>query len=323
MGIVLALLSLATLLTAGGLLLWSGAQRRARAQASLSHTEQQLQRSAQVQAQAQVTAVVSNAAVPGISAAPPSAAAMQPRELPRNALLIRAGLRPGWRLPLLWLLPGVAFAGVAAMRLGTGWAAPLAFVLYALLVWLLLQKRISGLQRKLIRQLPDFLDNLVRLTALGNSLQMSFQTASQTTLEPLRGLLDTTVRNARTGMDLDRALSQAAAPYRIEALEVLAVVMGVCVRIGGRSDQVLQRMSDFMRDLDQAQQELKATTAETRTSAWVLGLLPPLSALFMAMMSPDFFEPMLRDPAGHKILLAALGMELIGGFLLYRLAKSI
>jgi len=321
MGIVLALLSVALLLTAAGLLLWSGAQRRARAQASLSHTQQQLQRSAQ----ANVTAIVSNAAVaaPAANAGPVSSAQNAPRELPWNGLLIRAGLSPGWRLPLLFAIPGLAFAAFAAMRLGTGWAAPLAFLLYALVIWLLLQKRVSGRQRKLIRQLPDFLDNLVRLTALGNSLQMAFQTASQTTLEPLRGLLDTTVRNARSGMDLDRALSQAAAPYRIEALEVLAVVMGVCVRIGGRSDQVLQRMSDFMRDLDQAQQELKATTAETRTSAWVLGLLPPLSALFMALVSPEFFEPMLHDPLGHKIMLGALCMELIGGFLLYRLAKAI
>ena len=49
---------------------------------------------------------------------------------------------------------------------------------------------------------------------------------------PLRGLLDTTVRYARGGMDLDRALNLAAQPYRMDVLKVLAVVMGVSVRIG-------------------------------------------------------------------------------------------
>ncbi len=43
----------------------------------------------------------------------------------------------------------------------------------------------------------------------------------------------------------------------------------------------------------------------------------------MAITSPDFFQPVLHDPLGHKILLLALGMELVGGFLLYRLAKSL
>lgn len=309
MGMVLLLLSLAVLLAACAMLLLGNAQRRARAQASLGHAEQRLQRSTPA------TSAATLLAVPGAGGGK--------HPLRWDATLIRAGIRPGWRAPLLALLPGLALAAFAAMRLGTGWAFPIALGLYALVTWLLLQRRVNALQRKLIRQLPDFLDNLVRLTALGNSLQMSFQNASGQTIAPLRDLLDTTLRNARSGMDLDRALAQAAAPWRVEALDVLSVVMGVCVRIGGRSDQVLQRLSDFMRDLDQAQQELKATTSETRMSAWVLGLLPPISALLMALASPDFFEPMLRDPQGHKLLLAALGLELVGGFLLYRLAKSI
>ncbi|MET0131373.1 MAG: type II secretion system F family protein [Stenotrophomonas chelatiphaga] len=323
MGIVLLLLSLAALLGAGAMLLLGSAQRRARAQATLGHAEQRLQRSA-VSMAATTAAPAAVAATPaGAASADGKATAGGRPALPWDAALLRAGMTPGWRAPLLALVPGLALAGFAAMRLGTGWAFPLTLLLYALVAWLLLQRRIGRLQQKLIRQLPDFLDNLVRLTALGNSLQMSFQTASTQTVAPLRDLLDTTLRNARGGMDLDRALAQAAAPWRVEALEVLAVVLGVCVRIGGRSDQVLQRLSDFMRDLDQAQQELKATTSETRMSAWVLALLPPISALLMALVSPGFFEPMLREPQGHKILLAALGLELVGGFLLYRLAKSL
>lgn len=323
MGIVLLLLSLAALLGAGAVLLLGSAQRRARAQATLGHAEQRLQRSA-VSMAATTAAPAAVAATPaGAASADGKATAGGRPALPWDAALLRAGMTPGWRAPLLALVPGLALAGFAATRLGTGWAFPLTLLLYALVAWLLLQRRIGRLQQKLIRQLPDFLDNLVRLTALGNSLQMSFQTASTQTVAPLRDLLDATLRNARGGMDLDRALAQAAAPWRVEALDVLAVVLGVCVRIGGRSDQVLQRLSDFMRDLDQAQQELKATTSETRMSAWVLALLPPISALLMALVSPGFFEPMLREPQGHKILLAALGLELVGGFLLYRLAKSL
>ena len=324
MGVVLLLLSLAALLGAGAVLLLGSAQRRARAQATLGHAEQRLQRSGVPLG----NSTGAPSAAPGARASAATIGEGRPanatrQALPWDAALLRAGMQPGWRAPLLALVPGLALAAFAVMRLGTGWAFPLTLLLYALVAWLLLQRRIGKLQQKLIRQLPDFLDNLVRLTALGNSLQMSFQTASMQTVAPLRELLDTTLRNARGGMDLDRALAQAAAPWRVEALEVLSVVLGVCVRIGGRSDQVLQRLSDFMRDLDQAQQELRATTSETRMSAWVLALLPPISALMMALVSPGFFEPMLREPQGHKILLAALGLELVGGFLLYRLAKSI
>ncbi|HYQ21841.1 type II secretion system F family protein [Stenotrophomonas sp.] len=314
-GLLLGVLSIVSVLLALAAWLWGTASSREQRQASLQHAEQQLARGT---APAAVRPEAARAPI-----AAPGRTAGNRRSLPWDGLLQSAGLPAGWKVPLSVLLPGMALAVLAVARLGTAWMFPLTLLLYLLGAWLWLARRTTRLKARLLHQLPDFLDNLVRMTALGNSLQAAFQVASTQTTAPLRELLDTTLRNARSGMELDRALSVASQPYRMEVLGVLAVVMGVSVRIGGRSDQILQRMADFMRDLEQAQQELAATTAETRMSAWVLGLLPPASVVMMAIASPDFFQPVLHDPLGHKILLMALGLELAGGFLLYRLARSI
>ncbi|MCZ7842742.1 MULTISPECIES: type II secretion system F family protein [Stenotrophomonas maltophilia group] len=315
-GLLLGVLSIISVLLALAVWLWGTAASREQRQASLQHAEQQLARG---------SAAGAVPAGPAVAAANDSTrpASAGTRVLPWDGVLQRAGLQPGWKLPLMLLVPGLVLAVVAAMRLGTAWMFPLTLLLYLLGCWLWVMRRITKLRAQLLHQMPDFLDNLVRLTALGNSLQAAFQVSSMQTSAPLRGLLDTTVRYARSGMDLDRALSLAAQPYRMDVLKVLAVVIGVSVRIGGRADQILQRMGDFMRDLEQAQQELAATTSETRMSAWVLGLLPPASAVLMAISSPAFFQPVLHDPLGHRILLIALGLELLGAFLLYRLAKSL
>ncbi|HDS0950854.1 TPA: type II secretion system F family protein [Stenotrophomonas maltophilia] len=315
-GLLLGVLSLISVLLALAVWLWGSASTREQRQASLQHAEQQLARGS-----ATPLAASDGNRTPANAAAPPSTAGR--RSLPWDALLQRAGLPVGWKVPLLVVVPGLALSALAVLRLGTAWMFPLTLLLYLLGAGLWLARRTARLKARLLHQLPDFLDNLVRLTALGNSLQAAFQVASMQTSAPLRGLLDTTMRYARSGMDLDRALNLAGQPYRMEVLGVLAVVMGVSVRIGGRADQILQRMGDFMRDLEQAQQELAATTSETRMSAWVLGLLPPASVVLMAIASPDFFQPVLHDPLGHKILLMALGLELVGGFLLYRLARSL
>lgn len=312
MATVLLLCSAMLVLVAVAIELWLGAGRRERQRISLQHTEQRL--------------AAQQAATPLAGMAPrttTATAGVPSPALPWDDLLQRAALRPGWRLPLLWLGIGLLLAWMATARIGTAWLWPITLGLYALVLGVWISRRITGLKRRLLRQLPDFLDNLVRLTALGNSLQMAFQTASQQVPAPLRRLLDDTLSGTRSGLDLDRALSQAARPYRLDVLDVLAVVLGVSIRIGGRSDQILQRMSDFMRDLEQAQQELMATTSETRMSAWVLGLLPPLCGLLMAIASPDFFQPVLHAPLGHRILGGALALELIGAFLLYRLARSL
>lgn len=317
-GLLLGVLSIVSVLLALAVWLWGTANSREQRQASLQHAEQRLARGGTADAATANTANTGSDA----ARAPPLPAAAR-RSLPWDAVLQRAGLSTGWKLPVLLLVPGIALSVIAMLRLGTPWMLPLTLLLYLLGCWLWVMRRTAKLQAQLLHQLPDFLDNLVRLTALGNSLQAAFQVASMQTNAPLRGMLDTTVRYARSGMDLDRALTLAAQPYRMDVLKVLAVVMGVSVRIGGRADQILQRMGDFMRDLEQAQQELAATTSETRMSAWVLGLLPPGSAVLMAITSPEFFQPVLHDPLGHKILLIALGLELVGAFLLYRLAKSL
>jgi tight adherence protein B len=303
----LALLSVVMLALAAAVELWWGSAAREQQRRSLARVERSLG---------------------GMPHAPPMPAPAPglPRVrdgLPTDALCLRAGLPPGLRVPLLVGVSGVVLAALAAWRIGTAWAFPVMLALYAAAVWLWLRARLEKQQKQILRQLPDFLDGMVRLASIGNSLPMAFQVTASSVQMPLRAVLDRATSSVRAGHDLDRALQLAARPYRLHALELLHVVLGTGMRMGGRADQILQRMSDFMRDLEQAQQELRAITSETRMSAWVLGLLPVVVATFMTLMNPQFFNPMFHQPLGHKILLVALALELLGGFLLYRLAKSL
>lgn len=305
----LALLSLTLLLLAGAIELWWGSAARQQRRKSLAHVEQSLS---------------------GMSRAPMLVAMAEPPVPPRaqgelrtDGLFLRAGLPAGWRMPIILALPGLALILLGWWRIGSLWITPLLLAVYAALVWLWLRSRIDKQRKQLTRQLPDFLDGMVRMASIGNSLPMSFQTVSTTVQMPLREVLDRAMSSVRAGLDLDRALQLAAKPYRLEELELLHVVLGTGMRMGGRADQILQRMSDFMRDLGHARQELHAITAETRLSAWVLGLLPLLVAVSMTLLNPAFYMPMFTQPLGHKLLLIALALEATGGFLLYRLAKSL
>ena len=302
----LALLSLVLLALAAAIELWRVGDVRQRERKSLAHVEQSL------------------AGQPRAAAAP--APAVLPRaqgSLPTDDLCLRAALPTGARVPVIAGTVGLALALFGWWRLGSLWAVPLMLGLYAIVLWLWLHARIEKQQKQMLRQLPDFLDGMVRLASIGNSLPMAFQVTSASVQMPLRAVLDRTMLSVRAGHDLDRALQAASRPYRIQALDLLHVVLGTGMRLGGRADHILQRISDFMRDLDHAQQELRAITSETRMSAWVLGLLPVAVGTFMTLANPAFFTPMFHQPLGHRLLLIALALEVLGGFLLYRLAKSL
>jgi tight adherence protein B len=300
----LVLVAVALLLAAAAVELWWGSAARAKRRASLSHLQRQLQPDP-------LTTYETDPAAP------------TRRAHSLEEWLQRAGFGPGWQVPALLAGGTLALSVFAAWRMGTPWAglamAGLCIVLSMFWLWTRMERQ----RRRIIAQMPDFLENVVRLTSIGQSLPMAFQSASEHVEAPLSDVLDRTLKRMRAGLDLEQALHQSGRIYKVDALDLLEAVIGMSARIGGRTDQVLQRMSDFMRDLEHAQHELKSVTSETRMSSWVLGLLPLLAGGFMMLTNPDFFQPMFHEPLGHKLLLIALCLEALGAFLLYRLAKSL
>ena len=304
----LALAALALLLLAGAIELWWGSALRLQHRKSLENIEQRL-----------VTQRAGDQRGPATSPPLP-----RPAFLHRvDGVLMRAALPTRVSVYFALAVPCVLLALLAWWRIGSAWGMPLMLGLYAAAVWLWLRRRIEAQQQKLLAQLPDFLDGMIRMTSVGNSLPMAFQSTSKSVAIPLRGVLDRTLSSMHAGADLDQALAMASRPYALEELSLLHAVFGIGMRVGGRADHILQRMSDFMRDHAHARSELKAITSETRMSAWVLALLPVAVSTFMTLFDPGFFKPMFTEPLGHKFLLIALGLELTGGLLLYRLAKSL
>lgn len=299
----------AILLIAVSILLWQGAQRRAHQQAASTFVDQQIR---------SLQASPENPAEGAI----PTASARRRQSRAWRHFLLRAGIVPGRTFFLLLILPGIVLVGIAATFGGVLSAAGTLF-LYVVLCHFRLWLKATRRHQKMVRQLPGFLDTMVRLATIGNSLESAFQSAILTTDAPLRDLLDRANLLVQAGMDLEHALLQEARIFRVVELELIAAVIGVALRFGGRADTVLDRMAAFMRDREQAQNELVAMSAETRLSAWILGMMPIGLGLFMIIFNNHMFSIMLEDDTGKKMLTGALALEVIGAFWLYRLAKSV
>lgn len=300
-------LAFALLLLAAAVGMWLSAGNRQRRQLQQQHLRQHLEE---------------QHAEPG-SPDPASGTPPAVHSRPLDTWLVRAGFTPGWRVPALAGITLVVVVALASWRMHNLIGGAIAAVVCLALALFWYGMRAQRLRTRLVAALPDFLENIVRLITIGQSLPMAFQHAAGQTAGPLRQVLDRALRRMRAGVDLEDALHTAGHGYRVKELELLESVLRMSSRYGGRTDQILQRMSDFMRDLEQAQQDLRSITSETRMASWVLGLLPVVSCVIMMMLNPSFFTPMFHEPLGHRLLLVSLGLEAAGAFLLYRLAKSL
>ncbi|KVK85980.1 type II secretion system F family protein [Burkholderia cepacia] len=232
----------------------------------------------------------------------------------------RAGIEDARGKTLVALVVLVAIAAVAGNRGGAlASFAALACGSSILGVWL--ASRIQRRRLKIVRQIPSFLDGIVRLVTLGNSVPAAFQSALLTTEEPLRGCLDHVSRMLRGGVEIDRAMVHVAKIYRTEEFELVGSVLRLSVKYGGRADVMLERMAVFMRDLEQAERELTAMSAETRLSAFVLVMLPIGIGSFIIVSNPKYLHGMWNDPGGRTLLMLAFLLQLAGSVWLYRMAR--
>jgi len=305
-------LAVALLLAAVGVLLWAASVRRQRRQLAQRHLADRID-------------PVANTPLPSGSlrfGAPPP-----PLVLPTSTSRKATVRLPGWLLGAVE--PGALLGGLAATAVSVGLTALFsgavsALGLFAVLlmggaffIWL----RVQAMRRQIIRQLPGFLDVIVRLIVMGHSTQAAFQTAAAGTKHPLRGHMEKAMGLVKAGMDIDQALLQVARKVRIEELFLLASILGLGMRYGGRSDVLLERVAQFMRDHEEAEQELVAMSAETRFSAWILGLLPVLVGGAIVTTNGDYFARMWTDPTGQAMVVGAIGLQAFGALLLYRLAR--
>ena len=181
--------------------------------------------------------------------------------------------------------------------------------------------RWQRLRARVVQQLPSFIDGMVRMVVLGHATQSAFVMATAAAKEPLASIVVKAAAFAKAGMPIDQALQAATRELKLNEFNLLAAILHVGGRFGGRVDHLLERVAHLMRDREQADRELKALSAEVRVSAWVLSLLPVVVGGVIIVLNASYFMKMWDDPSGKWLALVSLGLQVLGSVVLYRLAN--
>jgi len=236
--------------------------------------------------------------------------------------LISAGLTLdralGIRLGLFMLLPAftaLIFRGPAS---ATG-ALILAFL--AVAAYVLYRQRKRRLQ--MLSQLPAFLDGVVRVSAVGYSLTVSFNTALENAEQPLKEALGLAVQMQYAGLELDQAMHRLARVYSLTEFKLIASVVALALNYGGKSVILLGRLAQYLRDREQHHQEMLAMSSEARMSAVFMCCLTPALAGVILTLNPAYLGTMWNDETGRMLLLVAGLLQVFGAAIIYRMVKSI
>lgn len=236
--------------------------------------------------------------------------------------LVRAGIHLDFGRVILLVAVWLVLLVIVLWNAGV-----LAFIMTAVVSVLLLRfyllVRFKRRLQRMIVQLPQLLDHIIRSLKSGRTLGDGFLLAIDNCQQPLHGALLRTRNSIQRGMPLADAVDDFAALYDQEEFHILALSMSVNQRYGGNASEVLDNLIRLIRDRDQASRQLRAMTGETRMSALVLGGLPIAMAGYLFLSSPDLLLGMWEQTSGQLVLLVAFALQVIGSFLLWRMMRSV
>ncbi len=249
---------------------------------------------------------------------------------PLRKLIEQAGLRlPAYRLLLMMLLLGV-IAGVLALRFlfsssAPPLLAPIGVPLVALAVglvpWLILMLRKQKRLQQVEQELPDVLSMLGRSLRAGLPLTQALQLVT----EELDGVVAREFGIVFTDLNYGGEMRPALDSLleRVPSPTVSALVTAIMIQreTGGNLAQVVQQLELLSRQRFRFLRQLKTLTASNRTSAWIVGMMPFGLAGMLELMSPGYMSGMIDDPMGRQLLYVALGLEVMGALVLWRMVK--
>lgn len=210
---------------------------------------------------------------------------------------------------------GVAAAGaivLSALALSGPLAGALACATTIAGAWWWVERAGERRRQQCVESLPAFLDGIRQLVKVGNSLMQSVEKATATAPPAINRYFQPIVIQLQHGAPLGEAIAQMAERLDMLELHMFAAAVQSNLRFGGRIGQILANLIRILRDRSQVEREISASTAETRTTALVLGALPVLVAGWIGFNDPVYAAFFIDHPSGHAILKVVVPMQVIG-----------
>ncbi len=234
--------------------------------------------------------------------------------------LARAGLNITPPEYLLIRIGTVALAALVGLfRFGFGLGplilAAVGFAVPPLVIAYLQRRR----QQKFNDQLTSMLQLLSNSLKTGYAIDRALETVAAKSQPPVSTEFERVTTEVTLGTPVEDALSSLLMRINSPDLEFIVTAILLHIRVGGNLAEVLDNISDTLRDRLQTKRDMSVLTAQSRASATIITGLPILLALGLYVFVPGYYAPMTSTWVGYAMLAFAGFMVLMGNLIIQRL----
>jgi tight adherence protein B len=176
------------------------------------------------------------------------------------------------------------------------------------------QKRMKRFQE----QLPDALELIARALKAGHAFSGGLKMVGDEFSDPIGTEFGKTLDEINFGIDVNEALKNLT--KRVDCTDLQFFVVSVIIQreTGGNLAEILEKIGHLIRERFKFYGRVRALAAQGKFSAIILVALPPLLALYLLTVTPEYIKLLVEDPLGIRMVVCALILTIVGVFVMKR-----
>jgi tight adherence protein B len=215
---------------------------------------------------------------------------------------------------LAFLIVLLIFRSPLGLILATG-AAVLAFMLPAFWVSNRIKKRVKGIEGQLV----ETLTLMASSQRAGFAFAQAVELAAQRMGPPISIEMNRMLLDLNLGASTEDALVAMNQRVQSEDLDLVVTAILIHRQTGGNLAEILDNVTETMRDRERIRGEIKTLTASQRLSGFVLCVWPLLLAGLFTLINPGMMSLMWTTTAGIVMLVIWLILNALGIFTMRRI----
>lgn len=159
---------------------------------------------------------------------------------------------------------------------------------------------------KIEDQFPDAMESLARALRAGHPFAGALDHVASQTPNPLGKELKRTFAEGALGAPWERALENLAERLPLQEVCIFVSAVQMQSKSGGNLSEVLEKLSENMREAAALRGEVKAMSGQGRMAGYILSALPVVITGFMFYVNPTFLDPLFTEDIGRKMVTGAV-----------------
>jgi len=218
-----------------------------------------------------------------------------------------------------WTLTGTV---VMAYLLGFAAGRPLLAVAsfgLPLAVWTAIRVKVNRERRAFGDQLAENLQVLASAMRAGHSFLGALAVMVDDAGEPSRREFRRVVAEEKLGTPIQQALATVARRMRNGDVEYVGLVAQLQTETGGNTAEVLDRVTETIRERNALHRLVRTLTAQGRLGGWVVSLLPVGLIFALNVINPNYLDPLVETGSGKVLLAIGASCVVAGMFVIRRI----